>query len=99
MGSVTKAINITRVITPPLKGVLYRYCSRKIKVMYETSEKLMTVSDVAQRTNVAKQIVYRWIATGDLDFYNIGTGSKKASFRISEEHLKAFLEASERMKL
>ena len=67
--------------------------------MSETKTKLMTVSDVAKRTNVAKQIVYRWIATGDLDFYNIGTGSKKASFRISEEHLESFLNSSEGMKL
>jgi excisionase family DNA binding protein len=67
--------------------------------MSETDTKLMTVSDVAERTKVTTQIVYRWIATGDLDFYNLGTGSKKASFRISEEHLKTFLESSEGMKL
>ena len=95
MGSPIKAINITRVITPPLKGVLYRYCSRKIKVMAETDTRLMTVSEVAERAHVTNQIVYRWIATGDLDYYNVGTGSKRASFRISEEHLKTFLDSSE----
>jgi excisionase family DNA binding protein len=67
--------------------------------MSETKTKLMTVSDIAKRTNVTKQIVYRWIATGDLDYYNIGTGSRRASFRISEEHLESFLNSSEGMKL
>ena len=96
MGSPFKAIKITRVITPPLKGVLYHYLIESIK-MSETklTPPLMTVSDVAKRSSVTNQIVYRWIATGDLDYYNVGTGSKRASFRISEEHLKTFLDSSE----
>jgi len=95
VGSPFKAIKITRVITPPLKGVLYHYLIESIKVMTETDTRLMTVSEVAKRANVTNQIVYRWIATGDLDYYNVGTGSKRASFRISEEHLKTFLDSSE----
>ena len=99
MGVPIKAINITTVITPPPKWGVIPILSRKIKVMSETDTKLMTVSEVAERAHVTNQIVYRWIATGDLNYYNVGTGSKRASFRISEEHLKTFLEASERMKL
>ena len=99
MGSPIKAIRITRVITPPLKGVLYPSVVESVKVMSETETKLMTVSDVAKRANVTTQIVYRWIAVGDLDYYNIGTGSKRASFRISEEHLEAFFENKEGWKL
>ena len=92
MGSPFKAIKITRVITPPLKGVLYHYLIESIK-MSETklTPPLMTVGDVAKRSNVTNQIVYRWIATGELDYYNIGTGSKRSSFRISEEQLESFL--------
>lgn len=92
MGSPFKAIKITRVITPPLKGVLYHYLIESIK-MSETklTPPLMTVGDVAKRSNVTNQIVYRWIATGELDYYNIGTGSKKMHFRISEEQLESFL--------
>jgi excisionase family DNA binding protein len=86
-------MKITRVITPPLKGVLYHYLIESIKIMPETklTPPLMTVGEVAKRSNVTNQIVYRWIARGELDFYNIGTGSKRASFRISEEHLESFL--------
>ena len=61
--------------------------------MTETDTRLMTVGEVAERAHVTNQIVYRWIATGDLDYYNVGTGSKRASFRISEEHLKTFLDS------
>ena len=79
--------------------MLYIYLIGSIKVMSKTETKLMTVSDVAKRANVTTQIVYRWIAVGDLDYYNLGTGSKRASFRISEEHLETFFENKEGWRL
>jgi excisionase family DNA binding protein len=51
-------------------------------------EKYYTIQDVADRLKVSYRTVFRWVHAGDLPAYKLGQ-----EWRITEEDLKAFLEA------
>jgi len=57
----------------------------------------LTVRHVAQRLNVSRDTVVRWIQNGLLSAVDVGTcssiGPHRASWRISPESLQAFLKA------
>ena len=51
----------------------------------------LTVHNVAERLNVSDETVRRWIASGDLEAYNVGVDAKRPIHRTSEAALQAFL--------
>lgn len=60
----------------------------------DTTEKLLTVEEVAQRLNVSVSFVYNLVADGTrLKFYRLGKG--QGGLRISERQLADYLRASE----
>jgi len=65
-----------------------------------SKQKMMTVKQVAEEMSVVPAVVYKWIALGDIDYFNIASHSaKRANFRISESQLKDFLETKEGFQL
>ena len=55
--------------------------------------KMMTVKQVAKELGVVPVVVYRLIATGELQYFNIASQTaKRSTFRISESQLWDFLE-------
>ncbi len=56
--------------------------------MQLVEETYYTIQDVADRLKVSYRTVFRWVHAGELAAYKLGQ-----EWRISEEDLKAFLEA------
>jgi excisionase family DNA binding protein len=56
--------------------------------MLKVDERYLTLPEVAERLQVSRRTVYRWIKSGDLDAYQFGR-----EYRITESALKRFLEA------
>jgi excisionase family DNA binding protein len=56
--------------------------------MLKVDERYLTLPEVAERLQVSRRTVYRWIKAGDLDAYQFGR-----EYRITESALKDFLEA------
>ena len=56
--------------------------------MLKVDERYLTLPEVAERLQVSRRTVYRWIKNGDLDAYQFGR-----EYRITESALKDFLEA------
>ena len=53
----------------------------------------LTVHNVAERLNVSDETVRRWIASGELEAYNVGIDGDRPIHRTSEAALQAFLDA------
>jgi len=54
-----------------------------------TSDRMLTVSDVAERLSVSSSLVYQLVESGKLSHHRIGTG--RGTIRISESDLKSYL--------
>ena len=65
-----------------------------------SKQNIMTVKQVAEEMGVVPAVVYKWIALGDIDYFNIASQSaKRPHFRISESQLKDFLKTKEGFQL
>ena len=56
--------------------------------MLKVDERYLTLPEIAERLQVSRRTVYRWIKGGDLNAYQFGR-----EYRITESALKDFLEA------
>jgi excisionase family DNA binding protein len=56
--------------------------------MLKVDERYLTLPEVAERLQVSRRTVYRWIKGGELNAYQFGH-----EYRITESALKDFLEA------
>jgi excisionase family DNA binding protein len=56
--------------------------------MLKVDERYLTLPEVAERLQVSRRTVYRWIKGGELNVYQFGR-----EYRITESALKDFLEA------
>ncbi len=63
----------------------------------ESSDKWLTVDNVAENLKVSRSIVYRWIRTGDLEAVDLGNGNgkipRRGCYRIQKSSLNEFVEA------
>jgi excisionase family DNA binding protein len=63
----------------------------------ETNAKLISRKEAASRLGIGLRTLDRRLATGELQCYRLGTGPK-APVRISEEHLRDFLSATQSLR-
>lgn len=52
---------------------------------------MLTIRDVAERLNVSQEVVLTHVRAGRLKAANVGLGSARPRWRISEDDLDAFL--------
>ena len=62
--------------------------------MEKTTEKLMTIPEVAERLRCSESFVYARMADGSLKHYALGTG--RGAKRVSESQLLEFMKDRER---
>ena len=66
----------------------------------DTSSEWMTVEDVAEKLKTSRSVVYRWIANGDLEAVNLGSGNgqmgHRGCYRIQRASLNEFIESGEK---
>jgi excisionase family DNA binding protein len=55
-----------------------------------------TLPEVAERLNVSRRTVYRWIQAGELSAHKLGPDRPGVEWRIGEEDLERFLEERRR---
>ena len=61
--------------------------------MAEPRERLLSPKEIAQRLNVTRDSVYRWIENGELRAIDLRATSEKPRWNIPESALDAFLAA------